>query len=183
MLKNFKVNVSNEQIADLRARLSQTIWPSEIANVDWAYGANLAYLKEVCRHWAEVFDWRQWEAKLNSYPQFLASVGDLDIHFLHLRSARPNALALLFTHGWPSSVFEYFKIIPLLSDFDLVIPSLPGHGFSAAAKTPGLSIFKTAEVWHKLMTQVLGYSRHVAQGGDWESKAARAHSQGKSNCQ
>jgi pimeloyl-ACP methyl ester carboxylesterase len=171
-MKNFQVNVSNEQITDLRARLSRTIWPTEIANVDWEYGANLAYLKQVCRYWAEAFDWREWEAKLNSYAQFLASVEDLDIHFLHIRSARPNALALLFTHGWPSSVFEYLKIIPLLSDFDLVIPSLPGHGFSAAAKTPGLSIFKTAEVWHKLMTQVLGYSRYVAQGGDWGAYAA-----------
>jgi epoxide hydrolase len=156
MLKQFNAKVSNEQIADLRARLAQTIWPSEIANLDWEYGTNLVYLREICRYWAEAFDWRMWEAKLNSYPQFLVSVEDLEIHFLHVRSSRPSALPLLITHGWPSSVFEYLKIIPLLSDFDLVIPSLPGHGFSSAAKTPGLSIFKTAEIWHKLMTEVLG---------------------------
>ena len=172
MLKLFNVNVSSEQLADLRARLPRTIWPSGIANVDWDYGTNLDYLKQICRYWAEVFDWRLWEAKLNSYPQFLASVEGLNIHFLHVRSLRPNALPLLFTHGWPSSVFEYLKIIPLLSDFHLVIPSLPGHGFSAAAKTPGLSIFKTAEIWHKLMTEVLGYSKYVAQGGDWGAYAA-----------
>src|ERR1700738_4641308 len=105
MLKNFKVKVSNEQIADLKARLSRTIWPSEAANMDWEYGTNVAYLKETCAYWAQAFDWRVWEAKLNSYPQFIASVEDLDIHFVHIRSARPNALALIFTHGSPSSVF------------------------------------------------------------------------------
>jgi pimeloyl-ACP methyl ester carboxylesterase len=172
MLKNFRVNVSNEQIADLRTRLARTIWPSEIPNVGWEYGTNLAYQMEICRYWEEAFDWRLWEAKLNGYPQFLASVDNLAIHFLHIRSSRPNPLALLLTHGWPSSVFEYLPLIPLLSDFDLVIPSLPGHGFSAAAQAPGLSIFRTAELWHQLMTQVLGYSQYVAQGGDWGAYAA-----------
>ena len=143
-----------------------------MTGASWEYGANCAYMREICRHWQEVFDWRAWEARLNRYPQFLARVDNLAIHFLHVRSGRPNALAILFTHGWPSSVFEYLKIIPLLSDFDLVIPSLPGHGLSADATAPGLSIYRTAELWHRLMTHVLGYSAYVAQGGDWGAYAA-----------
>jgi pimeloyl-ACP methyl ester carboxylesterase len=172
MLRDFKVCVSHQQIVDLRARLARTIWPSEIANAHWEYGANLDYLRSVCGSWAVAFDWREWEAKLNTNSQFLASIDDLTIHFLHVRSSRPNPIPLLVIHGWPSSVFEHLKIIPLLPEFDLVIPSLPGHGFSTFSNTPGLSIFKTAEIFHKLMTQVLGYSNYVAQGGDWGAYAA-----------
>jgi pimeloyl-ACP methyl ester carboxylesterase len=166
-LTPFKVEISEEKVAALRARLAQTIWPDEIDNDNWQYGTNLTFIKRICRYWAEEFDWRIWEAKLNAYPQFLAQVGGLTVHFLHIKAPEPRSLPILLTHGWPSSVFEYLNIIPLLHDYDLVIPSLPGHGFSSAPAKPGMSIFKTAEVWHELTTRILGYSTYIAQGGDW----------------
>jgi pimeloyl-ACP methyl ester carboxylesterase len=166
-VKQFQINISNEQITTLQARLSQTIWPNEIKNEKWQYGTNLSFMQRMCRHWAEKFDWRLWEAKLNAYPQFLAQIDGLTVHFLHVRAREPKSFPILLTHGWPSSVFEYLQLIPLLEDFDLVIPSLPGHGFSSPATKGGLSIFRTAEVWHQLMTQTLGYSKYIAQGGDW----------------
>src|ERR1700738_2454673 len=166
-VKQFQINISNEQITTLQARLSQTIWPNEIKNEKWQYGTNLSFMQRMCRHWAEKFDWRLWEAKLNAYPQFLAQIDGLTVHFLHVRAREPKSFPILLTHGWRSSFFESLQRIPLLEDFELIIPSLPGHGFSSPAPKGGLSIFRTAEVWHQLMTQTLGYSKYIAQGGDW----------------
>ena len=176
-VRPFTIDVADDVLADLRQRLADTRWPDEIPNTQWDYGTNLAYLEELVEYWRTGFDWRAQEAKLNNFSHFKSQVDGLDIHFIHERGKGPDPMPLIITHGWPSCFVEMTKIIPLLTDpashggdaadsFDVVAPSLPGFGFSDAARDRGMEVQRVAGMWNKLMTQNLGYPRFAAQGGD-----------------
>ena len=173
----FEIRATDDELDDLRRRLHATRWPNEECVDDWEQGIPLAYLKEVCEYWADKYDWRAREAKLNAFPQFKLPIQGLDIHFQHVRSPEENALPLVITHGWPGSIVEFQKVIGALTDpashggdaadaFHVVAPSLPGYGFSDKPSTTGWGVQKIADAWSELMV-ALGYERYVAQGGDW----------------
>jgi pimeloyl-ACP methyl ester carboxylesterase len=175
-IHSFSINVPEEQLVDLRRRIAATRWPDPETVSDESQGVQLAALQEIARYWARDYDWRKAEAKLNALPQFITEIDRLDIHFIHVRSKHENALPLIVTHGWPGSVFEQSKIIDPLTNptahggstsdaFHLVIPSLPGFGFSAKPTTSGWGPERTARAWVTLMKR-LGYTQFVAQGGD-----------------
>ena len=176
-VRPFTIAVEDSVLEDLQQRLADTRWPDEIPNTGWDYGSNLAYLKELVEHWRTKFDWRAQEAKLNAFSHFKSEVDGLDIHFIHEKGRGPNPIPLVITHGWPSCFFEMTKIIPLLADpashggdaddsFDVVVPSLPGFGFSDHAQDRGMEVQRVAGMWNKLMTENLGYPKFAAQGGD-----------------
>lgn len=176
-IRPFHIHVSEAQLADLRKRLGDTRWPDKETVGDRSQGAQLANLQELVHYWATGYDWRKAEARLNAYPQFVTNIDGVDIHFIWVRSKRPNALPLLVTHGWPGSQFEFTKAIGPLTNpsafggsdsdaFDLVIPSIPGYGFSGKPTGTGWDPDHIARVWAELMHR-LGYTRYVAQGGDW----------------
>jgi pimeloyl-ACP methyl ester carboxylesterase len=180
----FRVHVPDADLADLKRRLAATRWPDKETVADQSQGAQLANLQELVRYWATDYDWRKGEAKLNANPQFMTTIDGVDIHFIHVRSRHPNALPLIVTHGWPGSVFEQIKIIGPLTDpttfggraedaFDVVIPSLPGYGFSSRPTETGWSVEHIGRVWDVLMKR-LGYTRYVAQGGDWGAGVVEA---------
>lgn len=171
----FTIAITDSQIADLRERLSMTRWPAEITG-DWSHGQPVAFIKELADQWLNRFDWRAREAELNRYPQFLTEIDGQTIHFLHIKSKDNNAFPLILTHGWPSTFYEFFDVIGPLTDpgahgldpslaFDLVIPSVPGYGFSSPLTQPGWDSARTAKAWDVLMKR-LGYARYGAQGGD-----------------
>jgi pimeloyl-ACP methyl ester carboxylesterase len=175
-IRPFQVNVPEAKIAKLRSRIDATEWPDRETVADESQGVQLATMQELARYWATAYDWRKCEAKLNSLPNFMTEIDGLDIHFIHLRSQHENALPLIVTHGWPGSVIEQLKIIDPLTNptahsanaadaFHLVIPSLPGFGFSARPTTTGWGPERTAGAWAELMKR-LGYAQFVAQGGD-----------------
>ncbi len=177
-ITRYKVRVPPAVLADLKRRLAKTRWPDEIQGAGWDYGANLAYLKKLCAYWQRSFDWRKQERLLNSFPQFKAKVDGIGIHFVHVRGKGPKPFPLILTHGWPGSFFEFYKAIPLLTDpgayggnpsdsFDVVVPSLPGYGFSDRPRERGIHLGRVGDLFAKLMTDVLGYQRYGAQGGDW----------------
>ncbi len=167
-VKPFRVEVPRATINRILKRVKETRLPDRIDDNAWAYGANWDYMKSLTEYWTNRFDWRKAEANLNRYPQFTARVEDFDIHFYHVRGRSSNSLPLILTHGWPGSVFEFLEAIgPLSQDFDVVVPSLPGFGFSSKPKGKPVGPVTTARLWHQLMTQVLGYRRFGAQGGDW----------------
>ena len=174
-MKPFAIAVPARTLQDLSDRLARTRWPDEVDDSQWDYGTNLAYLQELVEYWGTEFDWREQERRLNELPQFVVTIDGLDVHFVHVRSAAPRPLPLVITHGWPSSVFEMYKIIGPLTDpvrhggdvvdtFDVVIPSLPGFGYSGRPARRGPT--HADRLWRKLMTEVLGYRRFVAHGGD-----------------
>lgn len=166
-MKDFKIMVSREILDDLNERLKRTRWPDEIKNSGWDYGTNLAYLKELVDYWSDEFDWRKQEDRINVYPQFKVEIDGLNIHFIHVKGKSEQDTPLLLLHGWPSSFVQMLEVIPLLRDsFDIVVPSLVGYGFSDASREPGMSVSHMAEIFHKLMTTVLGYKRYAARGGD-----------------
>ncbi|HJU12731.1 MAG TPA: epoxide hydrolase, partial [Candidatus Binataceae bacterium] len=176
--KPFKVHVPDEVLADLRQRLVRTRFPGEIPGSGWDYGTNLAYLKELVEYWRDRYDWRKHEADLNRFAHFKANVDGFNLHFIHEPGRGPHPMPLLLSHGWPGSVYEFMQIIPMLTDpaahggdasesFTVVAPSLPGYGFSDPTRIRAVNIQAIAEVFHKLMTEVLGYNRYAAQGGDW----------------
>jgi pimeloyl-ACP methyl ester carboxylesterase len=176
-IRRFRVNVPQEQIVDLRRRIAATRWPDKETVTDKSQGVQLSTIQKLAHYWQADHDWRKIEAKLNGLPQFVTEIDGLDIHFIHVRSKHENALPLIVTHGWPGSIIEQLKIIDPLTDptahggnasdaFDLVIPSLPGHGFSGKPTAPGWTPVSIARAWATLM-QRLGYTRYVAQGGDW----------------
>jgi pimeloyl-ACP methyl ester carboxylesterase len=176
-IRPFRVNFPEEQLIDLRKRIVATRWPEKETVTDASQGVQLATMQELARYWATDYDWRRCEAKLNAYPQFVTNIDGLDIHVIHVRSKNPNALPLIVTHGWPGSVIEQLKIIDPLTNptahggraedsFDIVIPSLPGYGFSGKPTTTGWDPARIARAWVVLMKR-LGYTRFVAQGGDW----------------
>jgi pimeloyl-ACP methyl ester carboxylesterase len=175
-IRPFRVDMPDEAIADLGRRIAATRWPGKELVADRSQGVQLATIQELARYWAAEYDWRKCEAELNALPQFTTNIDGLDIHFIHVKSADPDALPLIITHGWPGSVIELLGVIGPLTDpaahggsaadaFDLVIPSLPGYGFSAAPTEPGWDPGRIAQAWAELMRRV-GYTRYVAQGGD-----------------
>ena len=164
---------------DLRDRLKRTRFPDELNDADWSYGTDLSYLKELCEYWGEKFDWRAQEAELNRFDNFKTEIDGLGIHFIHARSPHADAMPLVVTHGWPGSVVEFLEIIDPLTNptehggdaadaFHVVCPSIPGYGFSDAAREPGMHPRRVSEIVAKLMAR-LGYERYGAQGGDWGS--------------
>ena len=176
-IRPFTINISDDNLDDLRRRLTDTRWPEAEPVDDWSQGIPLAYTRELAEHWAHRYDWRAREAELNRFAQFTTEIDGLDIHFIHQRSPHADAQPLIITHGWPGSVVEFSKIIGPLVDptahggraedaFHVVCPSLPGYGFSAKPATTGWGVERTALAWDTLM-QRLGYSRYGAQGGDW----------------
>jgi epoxide hydrolase len=183
----FRIDIPRDTLGDLRARLAGTRWPEAETVADWSQGVPLGYLRELCRHWADGYDWRATEARLNRLPQFRTEVEGLGIHLLHVRSPHPDALPLVMTHGWPGSVVEFLKVIGPLTDptahggdagdaFHLVIPSLPGYGFSDRPTQPGWGVERIAGAWAELMAR-LGYRRYGAQGGDWGTSVSTAIAQ------
>jgi microsomal epoxide hydrolase len=164
----YRLAIPDSAIADLKERLARTRWPDEPSLEPWSTGTNLAYLRELAQYWRNGFDWRAAEAKLNAFPQFTAPVGGIDLHFIHAPGKGKNPMPLLLSHGWPGSVFEFLKIIPLLQEhFTVVAPSLPGYGLSFRPGQKRFGSEDMAEVFAELMTDVLGYRRFGCQGGDW----------------
>jgi pimeloyl-ACP methyl ester carboxylesterase len=183
-IRPFKAQVPQAALDDLRRRVRATRWPDKETAADRSQGAQLAQLQELVRYWGSDYDWRKVEARLNALPQFTTKIDGVDIHFIHVRSRHKNALPLIITHGWPGSIIEQLKIIGPLTDptahggsaddaFDVVIPSLPGYGFSGKPTTTGWDPDHIARAWAELMTR-LGYTRYVAQGGDWGTPISSA---------
>ena len=175
----FKIAISDDVLNDLRSRLRHTRWPDAQVVDDWSQGTPLAWLQSICQYWADGYDWRAREAKLNRFAQFTTDVDGLLIHFVHARSPHANAMPLLITHGWPGSIVEFHKVIEPLTDptafggdardaFHVVCPSLPGFAFSGKPSTTGWGVDRIAAAWAVLMNR-LGYPRYAAQGGDWGS--------------
>ena len=178
-IRPFRVESSEAELNDLRNRIKATRWPERETVNDDTQGVQLATMQKLADYWASEFDWRKVEARLNSYPNFITEIDGLDIHFIHVRSKHENALPIIVTHGWPGSPIEQLKIIDPLTNptahggtetdaFDVVIPSMPGYGFSGKPTTAGWDPIRIAQAWIVLMKR-LGYSRYVAQGGDWGS--------------
>jgi pimeloyl-ACP methyl ester carboxylesterase len=166
-VESFHIEVPEAELDDLRDRLRRTRWPEPETVDDWSQGVPLEYLKELCDYWASEYDWRATEARLNALPQFRTEIDGLGIHFIHVRSERLDAIPLVMTHGWPGSIVEFLKVIgPLADDFHLVLPSLPGYGFSDKPAAPGWGVERIADAWAELMAR-LGHVRYGAQGGDW----------------
>jgi pimeloyl-ACP methyl ester carboxylesterase len=167
-MRPFTVQVPEADLTDLRERLRRTRWPEPETVTDWSQGLPLAYARELAGYWAEDYDWRATEARLNTLPQYVTEIDGLGIHFLHIRSSQADALPLLISHGWPGSVVEFLELASLLPDFHLVVPSLPGYGWSDRPSTPGWGVERIAAAWAQLMAE-LGYDRYVAHGVDWGS--------------
>ena len=166
--KTYRLAVPDAALADLRERLARTRWPDEPPLEPWSTGTSLAYLRGLVDYWRDGFNWRAAEAKLNAFPQFTVPVRGIDLHFIHAPGKRPDAMPLLLSHGWPGSVFEFLKLIPLLQeDFTVIAPSLPGYGLSFKPGQPRFGTEEMAEAFAELMTDVLGYRRFGCQGGDW----------------
>ncbi len=183
-IRAFKVQVPQGALDDLRRRIAATRWSDKETVADQSQGVQLAKLQALLRHWGSNYDWRRTEAKLNALPQFVTTIEGVDIHFIHVRSKHKNALPVIITHGWPGSIIEQLKIIGPLTDptahagsaedaFDVVIPSLPGYGFSGKPTGTGWDPDRIAQAWAELMKR-LGYTRYVAQGGDWGSPISSA---------
>lgn len=183
-LRPFNFQASQASLDDLRRRIAQTRWPDRETVDDQSQGIQLEKLKPLVEYWGTSYDWRKAEAKLNALPQFMTTVDGVDIHFIHVRSRHPNAMPLIMTHGWPGSVLELLKTVGPLTDpaahggsagdaFDLVLPSMPGYGFSGKPTDIGWGPDRIAQTWTKLMKR-LGYARYVAQGGDWGSPVSGA---------
>ncbi|TIM37135.1 MAG: epoxide hydrolase [Mesorhizobium sp.] len=183
-IRPFTVGIPQAALEDLRRRIAETRWPDRETVDDQSQGIQLAKLKPLVKYWGTGYDWRKAEAKLNTLPQFMTTIEGVDIHFIHVRSKHPNALPLIMTHGWPGSVFELLKTVGPLADptahggraedaFDLVLPSMPGYGFSGKPTETGWGPDRIAQTWAELMKR-LGYTRYVAQGGDWGSPVSSA---------
>jgi pimeloyl-ACP methyl ester carboxylesterase len=176
-IRPFRFDVPDEQLVDLRRRIAATKWPEQETVTDASQGVQLATIQKLARYWGTDYDWRKVEARLSALPQFVTTIDGLDIHFIHVRSKNPNALPMIIAHGWPGSVLEEIKLIGPLTDptahggkpedaFDVVIPSMPGYGFSGKPTSTGWGPERIAQAWAELMKR-LGYTRCVAQGGDW----------------
>ena len=183
-IRSFRIDTPEEELLDLKRRLLATRWPDAETVDDWSQGIPLSYVQEVCEYWASEYDWRATEARLNSYDQYLTEIFGLDIHFLHIRSPVEAAMPLVMTHGWPGSIVEFLKVIGPLTDpvahggdasdaFHLVLPSLPGYGYSGKPTEPGWKVEKIADAWAQLAAR-LGYQWYGAQGGDWGAAVTTA---------
>ena len=183
-IKPFQIAVADDILVDLRSRLRATRWPDKELVDDWSQGAPLAWIQDICRYWADSYDWRAREVLLNRFDQFVTAIDGIDIHFIHQRSRHPEARPLLLTHGWPGSIVEFHKVIePLVNPtahggtasdaFHVICPSLPGFGFSGKPFETGWGVERIGAAWATLMAR-LGYDRYFAQGGDWGSSVTRA---------
>lgn len=186
-IRPFTANIDAAVLDDLRTRLAMTRWPDEETCEGWNQGTPLVYARELAQYWAEEYDWRRFEQKLNGWPQFITNIDDIDIHFIHVRSPHEGALPLIISHGWPGSIVEFHKVIDALADpvahggdaadaFHVVAPCLPGYGFSGKPTQTGTTVQKIGTMWGKLMAR-LGYDRYVAQGGDWGSMVTQSMAQ------
>ena len=176
-IRPFRVEVPQDDLDDLRERLARTRWADEVEGAGWDYGTSLGYLKELTDYWREGFDWRAQEEAINRFTNFRATIGGFGLHFIHERGEGPNPLPILLAHGWPDSFYRFHKLIPLLTDpgshggdpadsFDVVVPSLPGYGFSDRPTDRGMTGERVTGLFHGLMTEALGYQRFAAHGGD-----------------
>jgi microsomal epoxide hydrolase len=176
-MESFKIEIPESDLDDLRSRLAATRWPSEISGAGWDRGVPLDYLKELAEYWRTSFDWRAAEARINRFPQYVTEIDGQRIHFIHVRSPEPDAVPVVMTHGWPGSIAEFLDVIEPLTDprahggdpataVHLVVPSLPGYGFSGPVTEPGWNMVRTASAWAQLMAS-LGYDSYVTQGGDF----------------
>ena len=174
----FTIRVPDAVLEDLRARLARVRWPDEIPDEPWRYGTDLAYMKSLVAHWRDGYDWRAHEAELNTHRQFTVPLGGIDLHFVHEPGVGPRPMPLLLSHGWPGSIVEFRRLMPMLTDparfggnpedaFTVVAPSLPGYTLSFRPDQPRFSVPQIADLFATLMTDVLGYARFAAQGGDW----------------
>ena len=179
-MEPFSIHVSDDVLNDVKERVARTRWPLDFANDDWQYGANTAYMKELADYWVHRYDWRAQERKMNAFAHFRTKIDGVPIHFIHQRGKGPNPMPLIMTHGWPWTFWDLQKVIGPLCDpasfggdpndaFDVVVPSLPGYGYSTPLTKPGVNCHNTADLWVKLMQDELGYKRFAAQGGDWGS--------------
>jgi pimeloyl-ACP methyl ester carboxylesterase len=177
LVRPFTVSIPDSEIDDLKRRLARTRWPDPETVGDWSQGVRVENARSLAGYWERGYDWRRFESDLNRLPQFLTEIDGLDIHFIHVRSSNPNAMPLVLTHGWPGSIAEFLKLIGPLADpvsfggdaadsFDVVVPSLPGFGFSQKPAQTGWTVSRIASAWAELMKR-LGYTRWAAQGGDW----------------
>lgn len=175
-MQPFRIEIAQADLDELRERLDRTRWADELPDVGWEYGVPVRYVKELVEYWCTDYDWRAWEARLNDYPQFITTIDGQNVHFLHVPSPQENAVALIVTHGWPGSIAEFLDVIEPLSNpkdappiaFDLVIPSLPGFGFSGPTTEKGWNPRRIGAAWVELMRR-LGYQRYGAAGNDWGS--------------
>lgn len=183
-IERFQIQVPNEVLNDLKYRLNHVRWPNQLADISWERGTELDYLQSLISYWREQFDWRKQETELNRLSQYHSNVYGINIHFVHERGKGPHPIPIILTHGWPDSFIRYQKIIPLLSDpahyggdpedsFDVIVPSVPGFGFSGQPHQSGVNNFRTSELWAKLMTEELGYRKFAAAGGDVGSSVTR----------
>ncbi len=174
----FEIAVPDEVLEDLHRRLAQTRWPDAVDAAGWDYGTDLDYARELCGYWRDHFDWRAQEKALNALPQYRTQIDGLGVHFVHVKGRGPEPMPIVLTHGWPSSFYEMHKVIGPLSDpaayggdpadaFDVVVPSLPGYGFSDRPSQRGFDTNRISDMWARLMVDILGYERFGAQGGDW----------------
>jgi len=180
----FQIQVAEDVLSDLKQRLARTRWSDSLPEAGWDYGTNLTYLQQLVSYWQDGYDWRAWERLLNTFPQFTTEIDGIHLHFLHVKGKGPHPIPLLISHGWPGSFFEMYKIIGPLTEpvsyggdpndaFDVVVPSLPGYGFSGPTNVRGVTVARIAEVFVSLM-QDLGYHRFATQGGDWGLHITRA---------
>ncbi len=180
----FSVHVPQKALDDLRARLAATRWPDEITDAEWDYGANLAYLRALLAYWRDTFDWRAQEQAINAFAQYRAEVDGFGLHFIHERGKGKNATPVVLLHGWPSSFMQMRAIVPLLTDparsggaeedaFDVIVPSLPGYGFSDRPSDRGMSVARVADLIHTLMTRELGYERYAVRASDLGAGASQ----------
>ncbi|KOU69188.1 epoxide hydrolase [Streptomyces sp. MMG1533] len=182
-IRPFRIDIPQSDLDDLHYRLDATRWPDELPGVGWAYGVPSDYLRELVRHWRHAYDWRAAEARLNEWPQFTTEIDGAHVHFAHIRSPEPDATPLIITHGWPGSIVEFLDVVGPLTDpaahggdpadaFHVVLPSIPGFGFSGPTRETGWEARRIADAWVELMTR-LGYERFGAQGGDWGAGISR----------
>jgi microsomal epoxide hydrolase len=183
-VERFQIQISEEVLDDLKRRLNNVRWPEQLEDPVWERGTDIGYLKSLVSYWRDHFDWRKQEAELNRFAQFRCNVDGIDVHFIHERGKGPNPLPIILTHGWPDSFIRYKKVIPLLTDparyggnaedsFDVIVPSLPGFGFSGRPDHGGINNFGVSQLWAKLMTEELGYQKFAAGGGDVGSSVTR----------
>ena len=174
----FTINVPEDVLTDLHERLTKVRWAQDFANPNWEYGTNGDYLKELVEYWRDEYDWRKQEQEMNSFANYKTTIDGIPIHFIHEPGKGPNPTPLILSHGWPWTFWDFHKVIRPLTDpasfggdpadsFDVIVPSLPGYGFSTPLTTPGINYWRTADLWVKLMQDVLGYDKFAAQGGDW----------------
>ncbi len=191
-MKKFTVDIDQTVLEDLKDRLKRTRWPADLDNEDWSYGTNREYLQSLTDYWLNEYDWLAQQKKLNSFDHFIATVDDYPIHFIREKATGPAPIPLILTHGWPWTFWDYHKIIRPLADpasfggdpadaFEVIVPSLPGFGFSTPVPRSGMNYWRTADLWDLFMRQTLGFERYAAQGGDWgaviTSQMSHAHPQ------